>query len=64
MVVLFLFAGSVGVAQTGKLPDALPGTRANLDFGLVVAFWLISTIVLIGAFGSIGAGMIGDLFGH
>ena len=64
MVLLFLLAGSVGVAQIGKLPGALPAMRANLDFGLVVAFWLISTIVLIGAFGSIGAGMIGDLFGN
>lgn len=64
MVLLFLLAGSVGVAQIGRLPGALPAIRANLDFGLVAAFWLISTIVLIGAFGSISAGMIGDLFGH
>ena len=64
MALLFLLAGSVGVAQIGKLPGALPAIRANLDFGLVAAGWLISTIVLIGAVGSIGAGMIGDQFGH
>ena len=63
-VFLILFAGSVGAAQLGKLPGALPAIRADLDFGLVAAGWLISTIVLIGALGSIGAGMIGDRFGH
>ena len=64
MALLFLLAGSVDAAQIGKLPGALPATRANLDFGLVAAGWLISTIVLIGAVVSIGAGMIGDQFGH
>ena len=63
-VFLILFAGSVGAAQLGKLPGALPAIRADLDFGLVAAGWLISTIVLIGAVGSIGAGMIGDRFSH
>ena len=61
---MILFAGSVGAAQIGKLPGALPAIRADLDFGLVAAGWLISTIVLIGAAASIGAGMIGDRFGH
>lgn len=63
-VFLILFAGSVGAAQLGKLPGALPAMRADLDFGLIAAGWLISTIVLIGAVGSIGAGIIGDRFGH
>ncbi|MGB0629812.1 MAG: CynX/NimT family MFS transporter [Alphaproteobacteria bacterium] len=63
-VFLILFAGSVGAAQLGKLPGALPAMRADLDFGLVAAGWLISTIVLIGAVGGIGAGMVGDRFGH
>ncbi|RZO38357.1 MAG: hypothetical protein EVA87_04965 [Rhodospirillaceae bacterium] len=30
----------------------------------ISACWLISTIVLIGAVGSIGAGRIGDQFSH
>lgn len=64
MVLLILFAGSVGAAQLGKLPGALPAMRGDLGFGLVAAGWLISTIVLIGAVGSIGVGMIGDRFGH
>ena len=64
MVLLFLSEGSVGVAQIGKLPGALPAMRANLDFGLVAAGWLISTIVLIWAVGSNGAGMIGDQYSH
>lgn len=63
-VFLILFAGSVGAAQLGKLPGALPDIRADLEIGLVAAGWLVSTIVLVGALGSIGAGLIGDRFGH
>ena len=63
-VFLILFAGSVGAAQIGKLPGALPAIRADLGFGLVAAGWLISTIVLVGAFAGIMLGMVGDRFGH
>lgn len=64
IIFLILFAGSVGAAQLGKLPGALPVIRADLDIGLVTAGWIISTFVLIGAVGSIGAGLVGDRFGH
>ena len=61
---LILFAGSVGAAQLGKLPAALPVIRAELGIDLVTAGWVISTIVLIGATGSLFAGMAGDRIGH
>ena len=64
VIFLILFAGSVGAAQLGKLPGALPEIRADLDIGLVTAGWIISTFVLIGAVFSIGAGLTGDRFGH
>ena len=63
-IFLILFAGSVGAAQLGKLPGALPEIRADLDIGLVTAGWVISTFVLIGAVCSVAAGMTGDRFGH
>ena len=61
---LILFAGSVGAAQLGKLPGALPEIRADLGIGLVTAGWIVSTIVLIGALASIAAGSVGDRIGH
>lgn len=61
---LILFAGSVGAAQLGKLPGALPVIRADLNIDLVTAGWIISTFVLIGALFSVAAGSIGDRFGH
>lgn len=64
IIFLTLFAGSVGAAQLGKLPGALPVIRADLDIGLVTAGWIISTFVLIGALGGICAGLVGDRFGH
>lgn len=64
VVFLILFAGSVGAAQLGKLPGALPEIRADLDIGLVTAGWIISTFVLIGAICGVAAGMTGDRFGH
>lgn len=64
VIFLILFAGSVGAAQLGKLPGALPEIRADLDIGLVTAGWIISTFVLIGAICSVGAGLTGDRFGH
>lgn len=64
VVFLILFAGSVGAAQLGKLPGALPEIRADLNIGLVTAGWIISTFVLIGAICSVAAGMTGDRFGH
>lgn len=63
-ILLILFAGSVGAAQLGKLPGALPELRADLNIGLVTAGWLISTIVATGALFSIAAGMFGDRVGH
>lgn len=63
-ILLILFAGSVGAAQLGKLPGALPEIRADLGIGLVTAGWIISTFVLIGAICSVAAGMTGDRFGH
>lgn len=64
VIFLILFAGSVGAAQLGKLPGALPEIRADLGIGLVTAGWIISTFVLIGAICSVAAGMTGDRFGH
>jgi cyanate permease len=64
IIFLILFAGSVGAAQLGKLPGALPVIRADLGIGLVTAGWIISTFVLVGAIGSVGAGLVGDRFGH
>jgi len=64
VIFLILFAGSVGAAQLGKMPGALPDIRADLNIGLVTAGWIISTFVLIGAVASVGAGMVGDRFGH
>lgn len=64
IIFLILFAGSIGAAQLGKLPGALPVIRADLNIGLVTAGWIISTFVLIGAIGSLAAGSIGDRFGH
>lgn len=64
IIFLILFAGSVGAAQLGKLPGALPVIRADLGIGLVTAGWIISTFVLIGAVGSLAAGLVGDRFGH
>ncbi|MFT5486889.1 MAG: putative MFS family arabinose efflux permease [Paracoccaceae bacterium] len=64
VIFLILFAGSVGAAQLGKLPGALPEIRADLDIGLVTAGWIISTFVLIGAICGVGAGLTGDRFGH
>lgn len=64
IIFLILFAGSVGAAQLGKLPGALPDIRADLDISLVTAGWIISTFVMIGAICSVAAGMTGDRFGH
>lgn len=64
VIFLILFAGSIGAAQLGKLPGALPEIRADLDIGLVTAGWIISTFVLIGAICGLAAGMAGDRFGH
>ena len=61
---VILFAGAVGAAQLGKLPAALPLIRGELGIGLVTAGWIISTIVVIGAAGSLFAGIAGDRIGH
>ena len=63
-IVLILFAGSVGAAQIGKLPGALPSIRAELGIGLFVAGLVISAIVVVGATGGMVAGMIADRVGH
>ena len=63
-IFLILFAGSVGAAQIGKLPGALPAIRAELGIGLFVAGLVISAIVVVGATGGMAAGTIADRVGH
>ncbi len=59
-----LAAGVVGAFQMGKLPAALPLIRAELDFGLVAAGWVISAISAIGVLTAMIWGMVSDRLGH
>ena len=59
-----LAAGVVSAFQIGKLPASLPALRDDLDFGLVVAGWVISTISVVGVLTGMASGWISDRIGH
>lgn len=60
---LFTLAGIVAAFHIGKAPPALPALRAELDFGLAAAGWVLSTINLIGMSMGMVAGLLADRIG-
>ncbi|MDF3073658.1 MAG: transporter [Alphaproteobacteria bacterium] len=60
---LFTLAGIVAAFHIGKVPPALPALRAELDFGLAAAGWVLSTINLIGMTMGMVAGLLSDRIG-
>lgn len=60
---LFTLAGIVAAFHIGKVPPALPVLRAELDFGLTAAGWVLSTINLIGMSLGMVAGLLADRIG-
>ncbi|MGE0153065.1 MAG: CynX/NimT family MFS transporter [Reyranellaceae bacterium] len=60
---LFTLAGIVAAFHIGKVPPALPLIRAELDFGLAAAGWVLSAINLIGMTLGMVAGLLADRLG-
>jgi MFS family permease len=60
---LLTLAGIVAAFHIGKVPPALPLLRAELDFGLTAAGWVLSTINLIGMTMGMIAGLLSDRLG-
>lgn len=60
---LLTLAGVVAAFHIGKVPPALPLLRAELDFGLTAAGWVLSTINLIGMSMGMVAGLLSDRLG-
>jgi MFS family permease len=60
---LLTLAGIVAAFHIGKVPPALPLLRAELDFDLTAAGWVLSTINLIGMSMGMIAGLLSDKVG-
>jgi MFS family permease len=60
---LLTLAGVVTAFHIGKVPPSLPLLRAELDFGLTAAGWVLSAINLIGMTLGMVAGLLSDRIG-
>jgi MFS family permease len=60
---LFTLAGIVAAFHIGKVPPALPAMRAELQFDLAAAGWVLSTVNLIGMSLGMAAGLFADRIG-
>lgn len=64
LILLIYLATITAATHLGKSPPALPSIMEELNISLITAGWVVSIVGLMGACGGIGAGLLGDRFGH